>query len=444
MKTNHKYVINPRFQSWVIAIIIFLTIFYQPGTAQNEHPNWIAYDIGKVHSVSSLASEKDTLWIACFEKGLIKLNKITHEYTSYNLTDYGFNKNWVQSIVVDKNGNKWFLSMEGLVKFDGLNFTLYDSLGNINDEYIISYIKRDHQGNIWVKGSGKMAMFDGHNWTVYSTKDTTSIFYNITDIAFDSSGHLWAGTWDHKIREIDNFKLTNFKSDSITHYLDINYYYNIIDIEISKNGIKWIILQDFFTGWCALIKYIDESNLTITDAYINRYDYLPSPFTFTIESDSCIWIGGWDYFRWYDGEESWKYYTFARGNKDYGAEPIIIDEYGNKWIGVSEYFNTNDDNPLYIVCFREGGVKLGVDEDPQVIQPRIFPNPARDYIYINSSLIDGAGGVWQYQIYDILGNCVQSGAIESDKININQLSSGFYTVRFFNGGKQVVEKMMKE
>jgi len=73
----------------------------------------------------------------------------------------------------------------------------------------------------------------------------------------------------------------------------------------------------------------------------------------------------------------------------------------------------------------------------------IFPNPARDYVYFNSSLIDGAG-MWQYQIYDILGNCAQSGAIESNKINISRLSSGFYTVRFFNGGKQVVEKMMKE
>jgi len=74
----------------------------------------------------------------------------------------------------------------------------------------------------------------------------------------------------------------------------------------------------------------------------------------------------------------------------------------------------------------------------------IFPNPARDYIYINSPFINGARGVWQYQIYDILGNCVQSGTIESDKININQLSTGFYTVRFFNGGKQVIEKLMKE
>ncbi|HRS02691.1 MAG TPA: hypothetical protein P5545_09120, partial [Bacteroidota bacterium] len=75
MKTNQKYVINPRFQSWVIAIIIFLTIFYQPGTAQEEHPNWIAYDIGNVWGggVTSLASENDTLWIGTDDRGLIKL-----------------------------------------------------------------------------------------------------------------------------------------------------------------------------------------------------------------------------------------------------------------------------------------------------------------------------------------------------------------------------------
>jgi hypothetical protein len=74
----------------------------------------------------------------------------------------------------------------------------------------------------------------------------------------------------------------------------------------------------------------------------------------------------------------------------------------------------------------------------------IYPNPAGDYIYINSPLIDGIGGEWEYQIYDLLGNCVQSGVIESDKISISQLSTGFYTVRFFNDGKQIVEKMMKE
>jgi len=91
--------------------------------------------------------------------------------------------------------------------------------------------------------------------------------------------------------------------------------------------------------------------------------------------------------------------------------------------------------------------KLAIEEQNSTAEQNaisIFPNPASDYIYISSTLINGTGVVWKYQIYDILGNCVQNGTIESDKINISRLSSGFYTVRFFNGGKQVVEKMMKE
>jgi hypothetical protein len=40
---------------------------------------------------------------------------------------------------------------------------------------------------------------------------------------------------------------------------------------------------------------------------------------------------------------------------------------------------------------------------------------------------------WQYQIYDLLGNCVQSGVIESDKINISQLSAGVYYLEIYTG-----------
>jgi len=452
MKTNHKYVINPRFKSWVIAIIIFLTIFYQPGTAQEEHPNWIAYDIGDVWGggVNSIASEKDTLWIACFEKGLIKLNKITHEYQVYNLKDYGFQQNWAQSIVVDKSGNKWFLSSKGLVKFDGTNMTYYDTLGGLEGETIYSiYIIKDHQENIWVKGSGKIAKYDGQNWEVYSTTDSNSIFYNIRGIGFDSSGHIWAGTQAYdplrrELVEIYDGKRIPVILDELINFLDNCPPCGILDIQISKDGTKWIIINNFFSGWMSLAKIIDESKVIITEGNLDYYDFLPDGFFLTIESDSSFWLGGNDYFRWYDGNESYKYYTFRRGIHDDGVGNVIIDEYGNKWFPVYDFYQQNPNYPTYIVCFREGGVKLGVDENAQVTQSQLYPNPAWDYIYVNSPLIDGAGGVWQYQIYDILGNCVQSGAIESEKININQLSSGFYTVRFFNAGKQVVEKLMKE
>jgi len=47
-------------------------------------------------------------------------------------------------------------------------------------------------------------------------------------------------------------------------------------------------------------------------------------------------------------------------------------------------------------------------------------------------------------IYDKIDNCVHSDTIESDKININQLSSESYTIPLFYGGRQMVEKLRKE
>ncbi|MEN6294789.1 MAG: T9SS type A sorting domain-containing protein [Chloroherpetonaceae bacterium] len=66
----------------------------------------------------------------------------------------------------------------------------------------------------------------------------------------------------------------------------------------------------------------------------------------------------------------------------------------------------------------------------------LYPNPTRDFI--NTAVYLG----WQYQIYDLLGSCVQSGLIDSENINVANLPTGFYTIRFIKEGKQVIEKIM--
>lgn len=123
---------------------------------------------------------------------------------------------------------------------------------------------------------------------------------------------------------------------------------------------------------------------------------------------------------------------------------IVID-FGK---GPMEIINDQWPDEVVIVGYRIGNkvcgdismpdTTTGVKEIGDNVEPILFPNPARDYITVGPYI------GWQYQIYDLLGNRVQSGMIESDKINISQLSSGFYTVRFYNAGTQVVEKMMKE
>jgi len=68
----------------------------------------------------------------------------------------------------------------------------------------------------------------------------------------------------------------------------------------------------------------------------------------------------------------------------------------------------------------------------------IYPNPANDFISI--SPYSG----WNYEIYDLLGNNMQSGFIDSDKINVASFLPGFYTIRFSNATKTEVRKFIKQ
>ena len=80
----------------------------------------------------------------------------------------------------------------------------------------------------------------------------------------------------------------------------------------------------------------------------------------------------------------------------------------------SSAITVNDDYIFVSLCGMEPGINClfrakindlvsNVREDHNFTSnSSIYPNPAGDYIYINSPPIDGVGGVWQYQIYDLL------------------------------------------
>ncbi|MCE5214627.1 MAG: hypothetical protein LLF83_07920, partial [Methanobacterium sp.] len=59
-----------------------------------------------------------------------------------------------------------------------------------------------------------------------------------------------------------------------------------------------------------------------------------------------------------------------------------------------------------------------VKESEPASSNSIYPNPARDFI----NTADYLG--WEYQMYDLLGNNVQMGLVNSENINISKLSAG--------------------
>jgi len=124
---------------------------------------------------------------------------------------------------------------------------------------------------------------------------------------------------------------------------------------------------------------------------------------------------------------------FTGSNMDYSSLAI-----NNDYIFVNLYGNVGSvGHSFYRAKLIDLINGLDIKEEPSPSHISIFPNPARDFI--NTAEYIG----WQYQIYDLLGNNVQTGLVNSENINISKLSAGFYSIRFFKEGKQEVKKLIK-
>src|SRR5690606_34754972 len=90
-------------------------------------------------------------------------------WTAYN----GYN--FVRSIAIDSDGNKWFGTTIGVSKFDGTNWTLYNvsnTSGGLADNTVYA-IAIDSAGNKWFGTNKGVSKFDGTNWTVYNVSNTS-------------------------------------------------------------------------------------------------------------------------------------------------------------------------------------------------------------------------------------------------------------------------------
>ena len=99
----------------------------------------------------------------------------------------------VHKICVDKNGIIWFCTFQGLIKYDGKSWIKYNtsnskiSSDNVNEVYI------GNDGTIWIatdKGINKLT--DG-NWSLLNNRNTNIPENDVTSIKGDIFGNIWAG-----------------------------------------------------------------------------------------------------------------------------------------------------------------------------------------------------------------------------------------------------------
>ncbi len=125
--------------------------------------------------------------------GLAKFDGVN--WTVYNTSNSGLPSNDVLAIAIDGQRNKWIGTDRGLAKFDGARWTVYNTSNSGLPSNDVLAIAIDGQRNKWIGTDRGLAKFDGARWTVYKTSNSGLPSDYVLAIAIDGQGNKWIGTW---------------------------------------------------------------------------------------------------------------------------------------------------------------------------------------------------------------------------------------------------------
>ncbi len=187
-------------------------------------------------------------------------------------------------------------------------------------------------------------------------------------------------------------------------------------------------------------------------------------FMFPGNSDTCNWgLGGIAP----NGPQYWDEQTAHNAPDDrrgFGSsgpftfEPSAIDELDLAYVFGRDYVNSGSNAGVTIMDQRIDSIRKYFINDttpcggsfsalatvPKINkQLTIYPNPAEDFITIETT---GIEGTLQYEIFDLIGKQVSKGVLKNSKenvINISNLQEGLYLLNVWDGRERYCRKFIK-
>ncbi|WP_369047973.1 response regulator [Tenacibaculum sp. UWU-22] len=381
---------------------------------------------------------------------------------NYISTKEGLPHNYVSQVVSDSLNMKWIASENGLIKYDGNDFTVikpsakYPGIKNENIETLFL----DKKNNLWIgtKSGGLSRLDIKHNklenFNDILLKNQT---LKVRAIIEDSKGYIWVGTNDSglfiinpKTRELVKYfpfksvlslyrdshnniwvanenilKKYNPSENTFTNY---NVGENIISIrdlvEDTSRNCLWIATATKKFHNNMLLKKFDFKTQTIQSIKTNISTYFFS--SFYLDESNRLWIGTW-------GQ------GLYRSNKNLSAFKQVKLVYANNSKKTDNYniildIHEDQNKVLWISCDFGGIVKLTKGKGFMNLSKEINDNA------LEQNLITEA--IYKDQDIALLGT-LRNGLFlgknfknlkQSDKIKIGKISSIFkYKDYFFIG-----------
>ena len=233
--------------------------------------------------------------------------------------DDGLPQNTIQAIVQTRDGYLWLGTEEGLARFDGVRFTVFDKSNTpaFSAGHIIRALFEDQAGTLWIgtTGSGLVRFSDGQFIPVSEVEGVA-----ISSLVQDASGTLWVGTWDAGLFALDNGQVVHYTTD---HGLASSFVSVVYE---DRAGTLWVGTRE---GLHHLI-----------DGQIRRFEgnnALSGLFVTALYEDreGTLWIGTRDGLDRLEGEALLPFSPDA-GWTGGGVRALWQDDAGSLWMGTTQ------------------------------------------------------------------------------------------------------------
>ncbi len=378
-------------------------LYYNPSNSGLTH-----------QTVTYIAIEDSIKWIANYSKGLIKH---VMDNWIFSKEEYPLNFDIINYIAIDKESNKWIGTLDGIVKLDNNETLFWDSTDMGLPIGRVYSLDIDKNNNIWIASAWEgLFKFDGINWEVFDTSNSDIPSDELSCVAIDSKGNKWLGTY-YGLVKFDNeiFIVYDSSNSDLPN--------NIINcIKIDENDVIWVGTEN------GLVR-IEDSIWTVFNEFYNYYTGLPNNKISFIEKDrkGNIWIGFYNSgIARFDGSE-WKFYNVSNsGLPDDYINCIAVDSSGKIWIATHGGIGVLDES---VINVEEN--KLSVNS----ISITNFPNPFSENTKFRFNLVQPENV--NLTIYNSLGQeiavlCDEWKTEGEHEINFygSDLNSGVYYYKF--------------
>jgi ligand-binding sensor domain-containing protein len=242
------------------------------------------------------------------------------QYHSRNWqTDSGLPKNTVQAVVQTRDGYLWVGTQNGLARFDGVRFTVFNR-GNVPEmrNSNILGMREARDGSLWIAtGSGGVLRLKNGIFTHYGKEEGLGHNFTLGPILEAPEGVIWVGTMGG---------LSRFKDGKVSNFDTRN--------GLSDNAVRDLCQDQQGTIWIASGHGIDcwQEEGVIRTAPMTQGIKGMDVRAICCDNEGAIWVGaGNELHRLHEG----KHTVYPQGTKlPYNIiRRVYPDRKGNLWVG---------------------------------------------------------------------------------------------------------------